>query len=325
MPVKNWVPVMGAFDVSPSEILFKGEPTSWRDPADPSSPEKIGYAPGLIMSSQRLNGGALSAEVTFDSIHEFSSCELVFYFDPGRTTFLSAGIAQPAFKIRQWDGKVATTYAEGGDRRNLRAGQPYNLRVTVLGSQIRLFVDEVEVLDAVVPFSIPPSQAGIWCFDDAHVHIKNFNVDGAKGRVFVVMEFGGPFNDIYTEVIKKVAEEKEFDLDVRRADEIYGPGVIVDDIFRDIVESEFIIAEITPRNPNVYYELGFAKAIGKPAIMLVDKGVDRLPFDVASSRVLFYENTISGKGKFEQLLRKHISAILQKSALPAAGGGLTWR
>jgi nucleoside 2-deoxyribosyltransferase len=36
------------------------------------------------------------------------------------------------------------------------------------------------------------------------------------------------------------------------------------DVINDMIDAEFVIAEITPTNPNVYYELGFAHAIGKP-------------------------------------------------------------
>jgi hypothetical protein len=86
-----------------------------------------------------------------------------------------------------------------------------------------------------------------------------------------------------------------------------------------------VIAEITPVNPNVYYELGFAHAINKPTILLADRAIDRLPFDVSPFRVLFYENTIGGKRLFEDGLRKHIAAILTKDSVGSAGGGLTQR
>jgi len=70
--------------------------------------------------------------------------------------------------------------------------------------------------------------------------------------------------------------------------ETYGPGLIMADVARDIVESEFVVAEITPPNPNVYYELGFAHAVGKPVIMLADREeLPKLPFDVSSSRSSF--------------------------------------
>jgi hypothetical protein len=79
--------------------------------------------------------------------------------------------------------------------------------------------------------------------------------------------------------------------------------------------AEFVIAEVTPQNPNVYYELGFAHAINKPAILLADKALGKLPFDVAPFRVMFYENSIPGRKVFEESLRRHIQAILERKQL----------
>lgn len=316
MAKRTWAPILGPFDYSEDFITFKGAPVRYKDSTDQSRPEKVGYTPGLIMSSEQINGGEISADIKFLSIHPLSSCEIIFYYDPARKSFLAAGIAPPAFSIRHWDGENQTSKAfdHGGDRRNLKANQIYNARVTIQGSRARFYLDNVEVLDTILPFPIPPSQVGFWCFDDAHIEISNLKVTSGKGRVFVIMQFSSPFNEIYEDVIKKVVETN-FHLEVRRADEIYGPGVIMADIINDIVEAEFVIAEVTPSNQNVYYELGYAHAIGKPVIMLIDQATSKLPFDVAPIRALHYENTIAGKTKFEMLLEKNIKAILERSAL----------
>jgi hypothetical protein len=64
-----------------------------------------------------------------------------------------------------------------------------------------------------------------------------------------------------------------------------------------------------PNNPNVYFEVGYALVMKKPTILLARKGTS-LPFDVAGFRVLFYEDSIGGKGKLEEGLRRHLAAIL---------------
>jgi nucleoside 2-deoxyribosyltransferase len=119
--------------------------------------------------------------------------------------------------------------------------------------------------------------------------------------------------EIHEEVIKTVCDE--FGLGAHRADETYGPGLIIEDVTREISESQFVIAEITPPNPNVYYEIGFAHAIKKPVILLADKEKEKLPFDVSGFRTLFYQNSIAGKRKFEEGLRKNIAALLQKDPI----------
>ena len=78
---------------------------------------------------------------------------------------------------------------------------------------------------------------------------------------------------------------------------------------------EVVIAEISPAggelnnyNPNVFYELGYAHALGKPTILLARRG-SKLPFDINSYRVVFYDDTIGGKAEVEENLRKHLAAI----------------
>ena len=86
--------------------------------------------------------------------------------------------------------------------------------------------------------------------------------------------------------------------------------LILEDIVRGIIDAKIVVAEITPPNQNVFYELGYAHALNKPTILLAERG-KTLPFDVSGYRCLFYENTIGGKGKVEEGLRKHLDAILR--------------
>ena len=93
-----------------------------------------------------------------------------------------------------------------------------------------------------------------------------------------------------------------------RIDEKAGPGVIFQDIQREIEQAEIIIAEITPPNANVFYELGYAHALRKPTILLAQRGAE-LPFDIRSFRVVFYNDTIGGKLEVERNLQTHLQAI----------------
>lgn len=286
----------------------------------------MGLSFGLAISSMGFSGGEISAKVEFDQIGPGNSCELIFFFDPTRRTHVHAGIGgfDSAFCIRHWDGANWQTHASTGSRASLRARTKYSLRVKVLGSRVTLLVDHVEVLGAILPFRLPPSQTGLFCLDDANIRVSQFEVDSRRAKVFVVMQFTTPFNEIHEEVVKKICAE--FGLEAHRADETYGPGMIVADVAREIAEAEFIIAEITPPNPNVYYELGYSHAINKPVIMLADKTIEKLPFDVSPFRVLFYDNSIAGRRHFEDGLRQHIRAIRSAEALPVVtGAGITRR
>jgi len=127
-------------------------------------------------------------------------------------------------------------------------------------------------------------------------------------KAFVVMQFNTPeYEELYRDVIKPVCES--MGLNPFRASDTYSPGLVVADIARQIAESRVIIAEITPVNANVYYEVGYADALGKPVILIADKSMRELPFDVRPYRTIFYENSIGGKNRVEETLKKYLTAI----------------
>jgi hypothetical protein len=123
------------------------------------------------------------------------------------------------------------------------------------------------------------------------------------------MQFSEPYKQLYEEVIKPVVEA--FELRAYHVGEVFGPGIILNDIAQGIVEAEVVIAEITPANQNVFYELGYSHALNKPTILLAERG-KQLPFDVSGYRVLFYDNTIAGKKQIEDGLRRHLEAIMRE-------------
>lgn len=86
--------------------------------------------------------------------------------------------------------------------------------------------------------------------------------------------------------------------------------MILNDIIASIRSASVIIADITPDNPNVFYEVGYAHALAKPTILLCEKGIrNKLPFDVSGFRTIFYDNTIGGKRQIEDKLRSHLQSI----------------
>ena len=137
--------------------------------------------------------------------------------------------------------------------------------------------------------------------------MRNFRVESAKPVVFVVMQFTDDYNSLYREVIKPTCEK--FEYAVVRADDTFTSGLIIEDITNSIRDAAIVIADITPDNPNVFYEVGYAHGIGKPTLLLSDKKRDSLPFDVSGFRTLFYDNTIGGKRVVEERLTKHLEHI----------------
>jgi hypothetical protein len=121
------------------------------------------------------------------------------------------------------------------------------------------------------------------------------------------MQFSEKFNALYNNVIRPTCEK--FGFEVVRADDIYKSELLIEDITRSIEEASVIIADITPDNPNVFYEVGYEHAIKKPTILLSERQRAALPFDVSGLRTLFYDNTIGGKGHVETRLTKHLQSM----------------
>jgi hypothetical protein len=70
-----------------------------------------------------------------------------------------------------------------------------------------------------------------------------------------------------------------------RADEIAEPGLITNTVIQRIVSDPLVIADLTDRNPNVFYELALRHALRRPLVQIIRKG-DTIPFDVAGMRTI---------------------------------------
>ena len=130
------------------------------------------------------------------------------------------------------------------------------------------------------------------------------------------MQFNTPaYEQVFSHVIKPVCEDREVGLLPYRADFTHMPGSVIDDIQRQIQESYVVIAEITPINASVFYEVGYADALQKPVVLIADQSVKQLPFDVRMSRTIFYENKIGGKELLQQTLKKFLKNIIASKNL----------
>jgi hypothetical protein len=319
----RWVPLLGEFEEKKDGLTFKGRwetyPASNQAGDVQQAPERKVPSLGIILSDQEISDGTVSADVTFAAVGPTTGCELIVGFDIESKSYLSAGITgfhDAMFSIREWATNSQTPgepprwipYAGGGDRRNLKAKKKYALRVAISGSQVELSINGVSVAAATVPANPKRRRmAGVWCLNHANVEIDKIAVAGGKPRAFIVMQFSAPYDQVYSDVVRSVCES--FGLEAVRADEIYGPGLIIRDVVDQIIRARVVIADITPPNPNVYFEVGYAHALNKQIILLARKGTE-LPFDVSAFRVLFYEDSIAGKSRVEENLSRHLRAII---------------
>lgn len=103
---------------------------------------------------------------------------------------------------------------------------------------------------------------------------------------FVIMPYDDQFNELYKKFIETVLHDEGFT--VTRADEMIGSANIMRTVIRGIEESCIVVADLTGRNANVYYELGLAHALHKPVIHL-SQAINDLPFDISGYQVIGYD------------------------------------
>ncbi len=124
---------------------------------------------------------------------------------------------------------------------------------------------------------------------------------------FVLMPFAEEFKEVYEHAIEPAAKAAGFDC--HRADLATGPNAIISDIIKDIFAADVVIADVSGSNPNVFYELGIAHAIDNKTLVICEKTGQKLPFDLASYRVIFYRRSIDG---IEKELRSKLESGLAK-------------
>ena len=126
---------------------------------------------------------------------------------------------------------------------------------------------------------------------------------------FVVMPFSiESLNIVYEDFVKPVLTD-QCSLRVERGDDVFGSNVIMDDISNSIRKARLIVADLTGRNANVFYEVGIAHALNKQ-VLLMTQSIDDVPFDLRHRRALVYEYSPRGCKKLEKDLYDNVRSML---------------
>lgn len=125
-------------------------------------------------------------------------------------------------------------------------------------------------------------------------------------HVAVMMPFAPVYDDVYLAIRDACASHG---LKAKRVDEIFGPNQVMDDVFRTIVQSRFVISDLTRRNPNVLYETGIAHARNCEVVMIVQDSED-VPFDLQHLRYVKYVHNRDGLHSLREKLTESIRAVL---------------
>jgi len=115
------------------------------------------------------------------------------------------------------------------------------------------------------------------------------------------MPFDSSFDDIYKLGIKSACEAAGAYCE--RVDEQLFQESILERIYNQIAKSDLIVSDMTGRNPNVFYETGYAHGLGKRVILLTQRPED-IPFDLKHYTHILYKGRITKlKDELERWVR----------------------
>jgi len=294
----SFVPIAGRWSVQPDHVTYVGPQ------------EGDGVPVGICVTSVGLADGTVTVRVQGGGGGESGRILLGYRSQGERYVMIGLGghgFAYTIAELRPGIGWQALAYAGSGQ--SLMPDHWYGVRAETAGLGVRLFVDNVRVLEHVLKEQLVPGQVGLFAWGEASVRFAGLGITARPQTVFVVMQFSDQYSRVFGEIIRPVAAA--FGLRAYHAGEIFGPGMILKDIVQGIADARVVVADITPANQNVFYELGYAHALGKPVILLAELGKD-LPFDLRGYRVLFYETGDAGLRALEDGLRRHFEAIVHE-------------
>jgi hypothetical protein len=124
----------------------------------------------------------------------------------------------------------------------------------------------------------------------------------SKRNVFVAMPFAEEFDDHFHYGIQGAVNASGYLCE--RADLSSFTGDVMEWVKSRISSADFIIADLTTANPNVYLEIGYAWGLNKKTILLIKDPKD-LRFNTQGQRCLSY----SSIKEMETKLRNEISAL----------------
>lgn len=144
--------------------------------------------------------------------------------------------------------------------------------------------------------------------------IRAMPLEKHKRQCFVIMPFSTTksctaeeWTDIYETMIKPAVEMSQCGYECRRSDIV--EGNIIEDIIDNLFSADVVIADLTDKNPNVFYELGVRHALRQGTILITQELSD-IPFDLRPYMIHAYRwKTSMGKEEFRTKLQKVISEL----------------
>ena len=126
---------------------------------------------------------------------------------------------------------------------------------------------------------------------------------------FIVMPFATKFDPVHEAARAGI---QGAGLEPVRSDDMYTPKAVLEKILRQIAEAEVVVADLTGRNANVFYELGIAHMV-KDNVILLAQSSKSIPFDLRPFGCIIYRSTESGLRELAENLKGAVQELSRET------------
>lgn len=123
-----------------------------------------------------------------------------------------------------------------------------------------------------------------------------------------MMPFSPDFDVVYETIERAVSDAG---LVCARVDDIWENHQVMDDVLSLLWRSKIVVADLTGKNANVFYETGLAHALPRPTVLLT-QDPDDVPFDLRAIRYLRYGIGRDGRAKLRRDLTARLTTLSQQ-------------
>lgn len=148
-------------------------------------------------------------------------------------------------------------------------------------------------------------------FSHPHDHFNLRHITTVPNTCFVLMPFESPFTIVFETITKALKGL----MICKRADDLLLGKPILERILTGIRSAELIIADLTGKNANVFYELGLAHVQTKNVLLLA-QSIDDIPFDLRGFSCQVYSTNSTGELNALARIVRHAAKDVRAKAVP---------
>lgn len=255
-------------------------------------------------------------------IFEYTEQSLVDRFKPGGQLDLAALILLPTVFVQETFGKGDQIARVGIIIRASMSGRDVALEYVydpdvppIPNRHFHTFAGELGIAD----FQFARTHWSIKDADLFRLLLRNLQPRRSRPTVFQIadpeaiepslvsamMPFHPSFTPVY-ETLQRTAVA--VGLRCRRADDIWENPAVIQDVVSLIDRSRIVICDCSTRNPNVFYEIGIAHALGREVILITQSSGD-IPFDLRHLRYVPYLNNGEGLVQLAARLQPRLETL----------------